>query len=486
MNNVRNKIMSGLLWTYMERIAAQLVSLGVTVILARILSPKEYGVIAIVTIFTEISNVIVVHGFGTALIQKEKPSSEDYSTIFYANMIITFSLYGLLILFAPAIAQFYKMDQLTPVLRVLGVQMPIAGISSVQQSFISKKMEFKKFFFSTIIGTVISAVVGILMAYKGFGVWALVAQLLTNRVIDTIILSFTSGWKLTKEFSLVSLKALVSYSWKITASSFLITIYDNIRGLVIGKKYTADDLAFYNKGRHFPNLIAGNINTSISKVLFPALSNEQKNISNVLSMTRRAIKESTYILTPLLFGLAACSNSFVTVFLTEKWMPIVPYLRVMCIVYALQPMQTASIQAFKSVGKSGVYLKLEIIKKILNILIILISLFAFNNVFIVALGALLAELVSTVINIPANKKLFGYNYLDQVKDIASPFALSSTMFLVVFGAEYLVGKGLICLILQIIIGGFFYIGISMLFKMESFIYTKDIIKGLINKKKGQA
>ena len=199
--SLKKKVFNGLVWTYLERITAQLVSLIVTIILARVLSPKEYGVISIVTIFTELANVIVVNGFGTALIQKKYPTSADYSTVFYINMAITWSLYFVLYAFAPTIAKFYGIEELTLILRVLGLQMPIAGISSIQQAYIAKRMEFRKFFFSTIIGTVISASVGILLAYNGFGVWALVAQLLTNRVIDTIILSLTSGWKLTREFS---------------------------------------------------------------------------------------------------------------------------------------------------------------------------------------------------------------------------------------------------------------------------------------------
>lgn len=481
--NTRNKVVSGLVWTYLERLTAQIVSLIVTVILARILTPTEYGMIAIVTIFTELSNVIVVNGFGTALVQKEKTDNKDYSTIFYASLVITFGLYGLLIVFAPMIADFYDMPELTPVLRVLGLQMPIAGINSVQQSYISKKMEFKKFFYATLGGTIVSAVVGITLAYCGFGVWALVAQLLTNRLIDTTVLFITSGWKLTKEFSWNSFTSLFSYSWKVTASSFLITLYDNVRGLVIGKKYSADDLAYYNKGRQFPNLISVNINTSISKVLFPALSNEQKNPQAVLAITRRAIKESSYLLTPLLFGLAGCAKPFVIVILTEKWLPIVPYLQIMCVIYALQPLQTASIQAMKAIGRSDTYLRLEIIKKVFNFAILLTTLFLFNTVFAVAIGALMAEVVSTVINFPVNKMLINYRLKDQFKDIASAFVLSTVMLVSVYFCGMLIPSPHVALIVQILIGGLIYLVLSALFKLESYTYTKKIIRGIINKEK---
>lgn len=480
--NMKRRVISGLVWTYFERVAAQVVSIIVTFILARILSPTEYGIISIVTIFTELANVIVVNGFGIALIQKKTPNSIDYSTIFYASMGITCGMYILLFLFAPVIAAFYNIPLLTTVLRVLGLQMPIAGISSIQQAYISKRMEFKKFFFSTIIGTVISAVVGIALAYAGAGVWALVAQLLTNRVIDTTILSFTSGWKLTREFSISDLKQMVSYSWKISASSFLISLWDNIRGLVVGKKYTAADLAYYDKGRQFPNVIASNINTSISKVLFPVLSEEQNNIDHVKGMTRRAIQEGNYILTPLLFGLAACGETFVIVLLTDKWLSAVPYLQIMCFIYALQPLQTSSLQAMKAIGRSDIYLKLEVIKKIFNFMILLISLFVFNNVLIVAIGALISEIVSTIINFPANKKLFNYSYREQIGDIKSALIMSAVMFACVSIIGRIIDFAFFSLIIQIIVGGAIYVGMSALFKVDSFIYTKNTIKEVLRRR----
>ena len=284
-------------------------------------------------------------------------------------------------------------------------------------------------------------------------------QLLVNRMIDTTILSFTSGWKLTKEFSCAELKTMTAYSWKISASSFLISLWDNVRGLVVGKKYTTADLAYYDKGRQFPNLIASNINTSISKVLFPVLSSEQNDVNKVLSMTRRAIKEGTYLLTPLLFGLAACGESFVVVILTDKWLPVVPYLQIMCIVYALQPNQTASIQAMKAIGRSDTYLKLEIMKKSINFVILLVTLFIFNDVIIVAVGALISELVSTVFNFPANKKLFGYKYSEQIKDLLSTILMSVVMYICVYFVGEFFESYILSLIVQIIIGGMKYIGL---------------------------
>ncbi len=484
-DNIKEKVVKGLIWTYLERISAHFVSLIVSIILARKLEPKQFGMIAIVTIFTELSNVLIVNGTGTALIQKKDAVSKDFSTVFFINLIGTTALYFILFFTAPFIACFYNMPELVPVLRVLGVQMPLAGIASVQQSYISKQMEFKKFFFSTLIGTLISAIIGIILAYKDFGVWALVAQLLTNRIIDTTILVFTSGWKLTQEFSKDSFITLLSYSWKITLSSFLITLWDNVRSLLIGKKYSPSDLAYYDKGRQFPHFISSNINTSISKVLFPALSNVQNDMNCVLSMTRRAINITSYILIPLLMGLAACAETFVEIILTEKWLPIVPFLRLMCLIYVLQPIQTASLQAMKAIGRSDTYLRLEIIKKAFNFSVLIISVFCFDNALAIAFGALISEIISTILNCRPNLKLIGYKYSEQIKDFVTTFILSCLMFVLDFYIGLLLHNRVLALMIQIIVGAFFYIASSIIFKFNSFYYVLSIIKNIISRKRGK-
>lgn len=476
MNSIRKQVFSGLFWTYLERIAAQIVSLIVSIILARILGPEEYGIISIVTIFVTLSNVFIVNGFGTALIQKKDADSLDFSTVFYSNCIFTLIIYILLFILAPYIQTFYEYENLSLVIRVLSVSVLITAVSSVQQAYITRQMQFKKFFFSTIIGTVISGVVGVWLAYIGVGVWALVAQLLTNRIIDTTILSFTSGWHLTKEFSFDRLKLLVGYSWKIVASSFLIALYDNIRDLIVGKKYSVADLAYYNKGRQFPVVISDNINTSISKVLFPTLSKFQDDNNKIKNMTRRAISISSYVLFPILLGLAAIGRNFITILLTKKWIAVVPFLQVMCIVYMLQPVQTASIQAMKAIGRTDIYLKLEIVKKVFGCIIIVISLFCFNDVFAVALGALSAEVLSSLINMPANKSLLNYTYKEQIQDIIKPLIISGIMTLIVLvlGRINIINIYFTVLI-QIAVGTVLYLFLSIIFGVESYSYLKNSI-----------
>lgn len=244
------QVTGGLVWTYAERITAQLITIIVTIVLARIIAPDEYGIISIVNIFINIANAFVISGFGNSLIQKKDSDELDFSTVLYFSMAFSTIIYLLLFIFAPFIANFYEMDSLVLILRIMGVRLPIAAINSVQQAYISKQMAFKKFFFATLWGTLASAVVGITMAYIGFGIWALVAQYLTNVCIDTIVLSFTSGWRPKMIFSGTRMKGLFSYGWKIMLVGVMTAVYANIRNLVIGKKYNSADLAYSEKGNN--------------------------------------------------------------------------------------------------------------------------------------------------------------------------------------------------------------------------------------------
>ncbi|MCI8726254.1 MAG: lipopolysaccharide biosynthesis protein [Hungatella sp.] len=479
---MREKIASGLLWTYAERFLAQAISLIVTVILARLIKPEEYGVISIALIFIALADTFAINGMGNALIQKRNADYIDFSSVFYFNLIFSVGLYVIIFFCADPLAAFYEIEKVAVVMKVLAIKIPIAAINSVQQAYVSKRMEFRKFFFATIGGTAVSAVIGITMAYYKFGVWALVAQYLTNSVIDTIVLWFTVRWRPQKVWSWERVKGLLSYGWKILATSLLISIYGNIQDLIIGKKFSPSDLAYSNKGRQFPSLIASNINTSISKVLFPAVSEVQCNILRVKSMTRSAIKVGNYILSPLLMGFMAITDTFIEIILTDKWLPAAPYMRIMCLVFLLQPMQTASIQAMKALGKSGVYLKLEIAKKIGGTFILLYSVFGCNSVIAIIIGSLLAELLSTIMNFPVNKKMINYSYREQVYDFVPVFAVSGVMSVLVYLTGKIISNLILKLLCQITFGGIIYLLFSIWSKNAEFMYIKDIFKNIVKKR----
>lgn len=484
METSKAKVLSGLIWKFAERISAQVVTFVVSIVLGRLLSPDDYGLIAVVTIFITFANCIVTNGFGSSLIQKKDSDNLDFSTVLYFQFAFSLALYGILFIAAPLIAKFFGegYDLLVPVLRVLGIRIPLTAINNVQQAYVGKKMIFRKFFLSTIGGTVISAVVGIWMAYEGYGVWALVGQYLTNTFISTVILAFTIKWKPELNFSWARLKILFSYGWKLLVGGIINETYVELRKIAIGKLYTSADLAYFDRGMQIPNIIVTNINSSISNVLFPAISNAQNNMADVKAIMRRSIRTSSYIMCPLMFGLAVVAEPLISFLLTDKWLPCVPYLQIYCISYCFEPIQTANLQAIKAVGRSDIFLKLEIIKKVAYAVILVAVMF--HSVDAIAYSLLLNTLIAVFVNTTPNKKLLGYSFKELIADMAPGIILSAVMS----GVVYLEGmllpfSALPRMIIQAATGGIIYLVLSVVFKVESFSYLLNTVKEMLPGKK---
>ena len=474
MGENKTKIFSNLIWRFMERIGAQSISFVVSIILARLLAPEMYGTVALITVFLAILQVFVDSGMGNALIQKKDADDTDFSTVFYFNMLMCTCLYILLFILAPQISNFYNDPSMTPIIRVIGLTLIISGLKNVQQAYVSRNMLFKKFFYATLGGTIFSGFLGILLAYFGAGVWALVAQNLINCLIDTIILWMTVKWRPKRVFSWEKFLSLFSFGWKLLCSALLDTIYNNLRNLVIGKKYSSADLAYYNQGQKIPSLVVTNINTSIGSVLFPALAKEQDNKILLKIHVRRAIQISSYIMWPILIGVAACSQSIVKILLTDKWLPCVPYLQIACVVYGFMPIHTTNLQAINAMGRSDIFLRMEILKKIIGVVILAITM-PFG-VLAIASSAILTVIVSTFINAYPNTILLNYSYLEQMRDILPSLLLSLFMGGIVLQLKTLPFNIFIVLIIQVVTGIFIYVLGSKLFKIESFNYLLKNIK----------
>ncbi|OAD89122.1 polysaccharide biosynthesis protein [Clostridiales bacterium KLE1615] len=475
----KGNVVSNFIWRFAERCGAQLVTFIVSIILARILAPEDYGTIALVTVFTTILQVFVDSGLGTALIQKKNADDLDFSSVFYFNFVVCFVLYAGMFVAAPFIAKFYGDTTLTPIIRVISLTIVISGVKGIQQAYVSKNMLFKRFFFSTIGGTIFSAFLGIGLAKAGYGVWALVAQQLSNTTVDTIILWITVRWRPRKAFSWKRLKSLLSFGWKLLVSSLLDTCYNNLRNLIIGKMYSASDLAFYNQGDKFPKLIVTNINTSIDSVLLPTMSSAQDDRERVKNMTRRAIKTSTYVMAPLMMGLAFCATTIVKLVLTDKWLPCVPFLRIFCITYMFWPVHTANLNAINAMGRSDWFLRLEIIKKIMGIAILLSTMWF--GVMAMAYSLLLSSVLSQIINSWPNRKLLGYGYLEQVRDFAPGILLAVGMGICVYFIGYIPLPTIMTLVIQIFAGAALYIGVSAILKLEEFEYLLGMVKSFLKK-----
>ena len=474
-----NRVFSNLLWRFGERIGAKLISIVVQLILARLLAPEVYGTVAIVLVITDILQVFIESGFGTALIQKKDADDLDFSSVFFFNLAACVVLYLLLVAFAPVIAGIYRKPELTQIIRVIGLILIIAGVRNVQQAYVSRNMLFKRFFFATLGGTLTAAVVGIWMAKRGFGVWAYVTQYLLNNLVGTLILWFTVRWRPKAQFSPERLKGLFSYGWKLLASSVLSTVSDKLRPLIIGYRFTGADLAFYNEGILFPNLIVENVNASIDSVLLPALSEQQDSAENVKLMTSRAVQVSSYIMWPLMMGLLACAGPLVQFALGDAWLPCIPFVRIFCLYYALFPVHTANLNAIKAMGRSDIFLKLEIIKRVLDLVIVAITLFL--GVRAMAYGLLAEGVICLLINSRPNRTLCRYSFSQQLRDIFPSFLLSAGMGAAVWLLTFLPVGSLPTLVLQVLLGAALYLGLSALLKLKPYIYVLTMAKKMLRR-----
>lgn len=478
--NKKKSIISNLIWKFAERIGAQFVSLIVSIVLAHYILPEQYGSISILLIFINIANVFVSEGFSTALVQKKNADELDNSTMFYCSLLISILLYVILFILAPCIADFYKMQELTWLLRILAIKLPIASINSIQHAYVARNMIFKKFFFSTLFGTILSGVVGIILAINGAGPWALVAQYLINSTVDTVVLFFIIDWKPRLLFSISRAKELLKYGWKITVGSLLNTIYNESRSLVIGKKYTSSSLAYYNKGVQFPQLIVTNIDSSIGSVLFPALCQYNNNDDDLKRIVRKSMRMSCYIIFPCMAGLAAISEPLIRLLLTDKWLSAAFFLQVACVTQALQPINTANIQMIKASGRSDLFLKMEIIKKISGLIILIVAMWF--GVKVLACSEILVVVICNIVNAYPNKKLIRYGYTEQFMDIFPSAIISVGMFFILKATSVvIILPDILLIILEIALGFVIYLGCSVIFKQEGLKYLLNYIKKLKTK-----
>ena len=481
MNELKQKTASGFIYKFAERAGAQGISFIVQLLLARILLPEEYGIISLVIVFIQICDVFVTYGFGNSLVVNKNSDQVDFSTCFYFGLALAVVLYTLLFFVgAPLLADYYDTELLCPVLRVMGLRLPLAAVNSVQHAFVSKHMKFKLFFISTSIGTVVSGVVAIIMAYNGFGVWALVEQYLGNVVMDTCCLWIIVGWRPTKQFSRTKLKAIYSYGWKILVVGLIDTIYSRLRNLIIGKKYSKEDLAYYNRGYQFPSFGMRLIEPTVNSVLFPALSQCKDDKAQMRAITRRVVQVSTFVIAPFMIGLAVVAEPLVILLLTKKWLPCVIYLQIGCFANLFRPQQFINNSVIKASGNSGLLLKLDIVKKSIGLVILLVCM-QFGVIWI-AWSLVAVYFISMVINIAPNRKILDYGYIAQFKDVIKNMIPAIIMGACIYPISFLKLRPIITLIIQIPLAVGVYVLLALIMRNESFHYLWGIIRKKLFKK----
>ncbi|MCR5012777.1 MAG: lipopolysaccharide biosynthesis protein [Lachnospiraceae bacterium] len=430
------------------------------VILARILEPECYGTLAVMLIFIDLANVFIQQGFGTALIQNKDVSEDDYSSVFWTVLVIASVLYGVLYFLAPFTEKFFAIRDFSDSFRFLALMLFPGALNSVQQAKLSRELDYRKIFISNLLGVVISGALGIFVALNYGGIWALVIQSFANTLIVSVVMLVTVKWKPRAVFDIKRMEELFSYGWKLQLSSLMDTGFEDAQAALVGKAFDSSILAFYDRGRQFPKFIISTINGAVQSVMLPVMSSQQEDINDVKTTMRKSLTMSFFFISPLILGLAAVADQAVVVILTEKWRPCVPYLQLYCLSYLFWPVHTCNLQAINAVGRSDIFLKLEIIKKIYGILGLYIAIRYFRSPIALVMVGVITVPLSCYVNAYPNKKLINYSLIEQIKDLI-PIMFADIVMLI---PVLLVGMAdlpkILVLVLQVVCGAVCYIALN--------------------------
>lgn len=478
----RKEIAGSLLWKLLERGGVQVSQFIVSLVIARLVMPSAYGAVALIMIFISIAAVFVQSGLNTALIQKKDADNSDVSAVLLYSMCIATLLYIALFFSAPFIENFFNIPNLTQLLRVLSLTMFPGAFNSIQLAIFSKRMEFKKQCVAGVISSVLSGTLGIIMAFKGFEAWAIVAQQLSYQTLICLILCGVMKTQLTLRISLKQTKGLLSYGIKLMGARLIDTLYHNLESFIIGKVFSPTALAYCNKGKQFPLTLIDNIDGSVQSVMLPAYSARQDDITGVKQMLRKAISLSSYVVFPSMTLLATAASPMIRILLGENWIGSIPYMVLFCFIAMLFPLQTANLQAINAIGRSDIYLKLMTWKRSIGTVLLIISVIIWRSPFAVVIAALLVEFIGVAINIPSNIALFGYSLAEMLADTLPNLLVAIFMGLACFLLLYVIKNSFALLALQLLAGPTIYIALSIIVKNQNFQYIKSLVLSKISKR----
>ena len=481
-NSDNSKTSKSFFYSFFEKCSVQIISFVISVILARLLMPEAYGVVALVTIFITFADVFVTYGFGNSLIVKKGAKTVDYSSCLYASLVFAAILYSAIYFLAPVVEGIFGYEEynLTLIIRVMALRLPVASFHSIQQAYISKNMRFGRSFLAGFIASIISGVAGIVMAYNGFGIWALVTQYLSQAVLNAILIFFLVSWRPTFEFSIKSVGESLSFGWKVLVAGFLDTLYNEIRSLLIAKKYTSADLGYYNKGDSFPKLLVGNVNVPICTVVFPLLANHNDDTGKVKEIARTTLQVTSFVLFPLLVGLAAVAEPMVVVLLGDKWIASAQYITILSLGYMFWPISSIGRNIMKAMKRSDILLCVDIIQKIIGVTIIVVSIYF--GIFWVVVGASLYNLISVIVNIIPLSRISEYKFWEQLADIIPNLLMSLIMGASVYMIQFLPMPAVLCLIVQIAAGIAVYFILSVVTRSKCLSFCLSYAKNIFRKK----
>ena len=477
--SIKGKAIFGFIWRFLQNAGTQIISFIISIVLARVLMPEDYGLVAMITVFTNIAMVFINTGFSSAIIQRKNLTDEESSTVFYFSIGMGLVMYGILYFSAPYIAAFYSQPRLIPMLRVESLIVVIGSLYSVPQALINRKMQFKKSFIVSLSGVIVQGAVGITLAYNGFGPWALIYATIANYAVNAVIMWVVVRWIPKLVFSVKAFSGMFLFSFKMLLSALFDTVFNNIRSIIIGWQYTSTDLAYYNRGYQFPSLLMTQIDSAITTVLFSSLSKFQDDWEKGILILRRAMKTSMYVCLPLIAGLCAVAEPMVRLLLTDKWLPCVDYIRITAILCASWPL-SARRHALNSLGKSGISLVLNIMGKAITLAAILIT--YKHSVKALIIGTVVASYLGQIVATIIYAKTLKYPVMAQLTDILPSALLSAFMGVSVWSISLLPIADLPLIIIQVAAGVVIYVLLSKIFKMESFNYTLNMVKSILKRK----
>lgn len=472
--NLTSKVVSGMKWKAVERVFLQIINAVTPMVLARLLMPEDFGTIAVLTVFISVANTFVNNGLGNSIIQKKDSDDLDCSTVFYTQVFIAVICYVLLFACAPFIASLYNNPELSSMLRVMSLSVVIGSLGAMQITVMKKNMDFRKSFVIYGSATVTYGLVGIGLAYAGYGSWSLVWASVANSVVLRLTSAIMIKWKPSWQFSFLRLKALFSYSWKLTVGWLIGTLHQDLYVLIIGKRFSTATLGYYNRAGSFPQIIAKTVTEVVDGVMFPAMSQIQDERDKLKEVTKKLISMNSYILFPMFFGLAAVSENLVTLVLTEKWLPAVPMMQIMCITYALNSINNSNMQVFNSMGRSDIFMKFELIKR--SVSIVLLIAMSFISVYAVIIVLLLMAVLSNMMNAYQNKRLLGYTYGQIISDVLPSFLMAGVMGVCVLLIGLIKMPTLLSLLCQVAGGMIIYLGLSAAFRVTPFLTLISMIR----------
>ncbi len=472
--SLKQKTVSGLIWSFVDTMAGQGITFVVGIILARLLSPREFGLIGMITVFIAVSESFINSGFSSALIRKKDCTDTDFSTVFFFNLTVGILFFLLLFFSAPAISSFFNEPELTAILQVLGIVLIIDSLTLIQRTILTKRIDFKLQAKISMIASIGSGVVSITMAFYGLGVWALVAQRIVKQGLNSLFLWLWNRWKPLLVFSKESFKELFGFGSKLLLSGLIDTIYRNVYYLIIGKFFSAQELGFYTKANEFKNLPSQNLNGIIGRVTYPVLSTLQDDIPRLRNNYQKLIRSVMFITFILMIGMAAVAEPMIHTLIGAKWEPAIIYLQMLCFVGMMYPLHALNLNMLQVQGRSDLFLKLEIIKKIIAIPTIVIG--VFFGIKMMIGGMMVNTLIAYYLNSYWSGVKIGYSFKQQVKDVLPSFILALTMGIAVyFLGELLPFSYIVNLIIQILFGALFVFVFCEITKFKDYIFVKELV-----------